>query len=170
MRFVTREITPIRRTLVTGCHAPDFTADDQPKPRGAEHPNGLCDVPHDRAWLGTCDVPDSQQLLCVERGARGQSQTTVRLATTAITTIRQILVMVVTRLRLQRLRSNPNHALRHNSPQIVPLCHSETAWAFRLRYDHNVKLYPFTGAHIAIANDCALCHIGGNFNQYAEHL
>src|SRR5690606_41148681 len=42
-------------------------------------------------------------------------------------------------------------------------CHSEDAWT-PANFDHSI-FYPLTGAHATIANDCALCHIGGNYNN-----
>ncbi len=58
--------------------------------------------------------------------------------------------------------TNPNHATAQ-FPTDCATCHTETAWA-PATFDHNT-IYPFTGAHITIANDCALCHPGGNYNN-----
>ncbi|TAK42834.1 MAG: hypothetical protein EPO28_06770 [Saprospiraceae bacterium] len=41
-------------------------------------------------------------------------------------------------------------------------CHTETAWS-PSNFDHSA-FYPFTGAHVAIANDCNACH-NGNYNN-----
>ncbi|MBK6998374.1 MAG: hypothetical protein IPH31_27170 [Lewinellaceae bacterium] len=58
--------------------------------------------------------------------------------------------------------SDPNH-VSNQFPTTCLDCHTESAW-IPSTFDHNT-IYPFTGAHIAIANDCALCHIGGNYNN-----
>ncbi len=58
--------------------------------------------------------------------------------------------------------SDPNHSA-NQFPTTCQDCHTETAWV-PSTFDHNI-IYPFTGAHIAIANDCALCHPGGNYNN-----
>jgi hypothetical protein len=55
----------------------------------------------------------------------------------------------------------PNHAAAQ-FPTDCATCHSETAWA-PSTFDHSV-IYPFTGAHIAIASDCNACH-HGNFTN-----
>ncbi len=57
---------------------------------------------------------------------------------------------------------NPNHAAAQ-FPTTCEDCHTESAW-IPSTFDHNA-FYPFTGAHIPIENDCALCHIGGNYNN-----
>lgn len=57
--------------------------------------------------------------------------------------------------------SNPNHAASQ-FPTDCALCHTETAW-MPSTFDHNT-VYPFTGAHVAIASDCNACH-HGNFNS-----
>ena len=53
--------------------------------------------------------------------------------------------------------TNPNHAASQ-FPTDCALCHTETAWT-PSTYDHNL-IYPFTGAHLAIADDCNACHHG----------
>src|SRR5690606_3525708 len=58
--------------------------------------------------------------------------------------------------------NNPNHAAAQ-FPTDCATCHSETAW-IPSAFDHN-SVYPLTGAHAAIANDCNLCHINGNYNN-----
>ncbi|MCB9344642.1 MAG: hypothetical protein H6576_13145 [Lewinellaceae bacterium] len=57
--------------------------------------------------------------------------------------------------------TNPDHE-QAQFPTDCALCHSETAWV-PSTFDHNA-IYPFTGAHIAIANDCDACH-HGDFNN-----
>jgi hypothetical protein len=57
--------------------------------------------------------------------------------------------------------TNPNHA-QNQFPTTCEDCHSENGWV-PATFDHNA-IYPFTGAHIAIANDCAACH-NGNYNN-----
>ncbi|MEZ4987696.1 MAG: hypothetical protein R2795_22150 [Saprospiraceae bacterium] len=42
-------------------------------------------------------------------------------------------------------------------------CHTEDAWV-PANFDHN-QFYPLNGAHAVVANECALCHIGGNYNN-----
>ncbi len=57
--------------------------------------------------------------------------------------------------------TDPNHvALQF--PNDCASCHSENAWS-PSTFDHNA-VYPFVGAHIAIANDCVACH-NGNYNN-----
>jgi hypothetical protein len=58
--------------------------------------------------------------------------------------------------------TNPNHAASQ-FPTTCENCHTETAWA-PATFDHSA-FYPFTGAHIPIANDCAACHIGGSYSN-----
>ena len=57
--------------------------------------------------------------------------------------------------------TNPNHQAGQ-FPVDCESCHTETAWA-PSSFDHNA-IYPFTGAHVVIANDCAACH-NGNYNN-----
>jgi hypothetical protein len=57
--------------------------------------------------------------------------------------------------------TNPNHAAAQ-FPTDCAACHSETAW-IPSTFDHN-EIYPFTGAHIPIANDCDACHNGNYTN------
>jgi hypothetical protein len=57
--------------------------------------------------------------------------------------------------------TNPNHATAQ-FPTTCQDCHSETAWT-PSTFDHNAY-YPLTGAHIPIANDCAVCHNGNYTN------
>ena len=56
--------------------------------------------------------------------------------------------------------TDPNH-VANQFPQDCATCHSETAWA-PSNFDHNA-VWPFTGSHIAVANECAQCHINGNY-------
>ncbi|MEK7416004.1 MAG: hypothetical protein AAB263_22090, partial [Planctomycetota bacterium] len=56
--------------------------------------------------------------------------------------------------------TDPNHAA-NQLPTDCQTCHSETAWT-PSTFDH-ATVYPFNGAHVAIANDCALCHLNGNY-------
>ncbi|MFN7326728.1 MAG: hypothetical protein ACK5SQ_09105 [Chitinophagales bacterium] len=58
--------------------------------------------------------------------------------------------------------SSPNHSAAQFPTDCIQ-CHSETAWV-PSTFDHNVY-YPLTGAHASIANDCALCHVNGNYNN-----
>ncbi len=58
--------------------------------------------------------------------------------------------------------TNPNH-VANQLPTTCEDCHTETAW-IPSTFDHSV-FYPFTGAHIPVSNDCALCHVGGNYNN-----
>ncbi|MBK8702296.1 MAG: hypothetical protein IPN33_00895 [Saprospiraceae bacterium] len=57
--------------------------------------------------------------------------------------------------------SDPNHATAQ-FPTDCALCHTESAWA-PATFDHDA-IYPFTGAHVAIADDCAACHHGDYSN------
>jgi hypothetical protein len=56
--------------------------------------------------------------------------------------------------------ADPNH-VANQFPQDCATCHSETAW-IPSTFNHN-NVWPFTGAHIAVANECAQCHVGGNY-------
>jgi len=56
--------------------------------------------------------------------------------------------------------ADPNH-VANQFPMDCATCHSESAWA-PSTFDHN-GVWPFTGAHVAVANDCAACHVGGNY-------
>ncbi|MBV6441822.1 MAG: hypothetical protein EPGJADBJ_03513 [Saprospiraceae bacterium] len=58
--------------------------------------------------------------------------------------------------------NDPNHAAQQ-FPTDCAICHSESAWV-PSTFDHN-GIYPLNGAHAAIANDCAACHINGNYNN-----
>jgi hypothetical protein len=57
--------------------------------------------------------------------------------------------------------TNPDHAAAQ-FPTDCQACHTETAWA-PATFDHD-QFYPLTGAHMAIANDCAVCHHGDYTN------
>jgi len=57
--------------------------------------------------------------------------------------------------------SSPNHVTAQ-FPTDCATCHSETAWAPSI-FNHNA-VYPFTGGHIPIANDCDACHHGNYTN------
>ncbi|MBK7429236.1 MAG: hypothetical protein IPI60_20510 [Saprospiraceae bacterium] len=57
--------------------------------------------------------------------------------------------------------TNPNHTTSQFSTNCVN-CHSESAWE-PSNFDHN-NVYPLTGAHAAIANNCVVCH-NGNYNN-----
>ncbi|MEO1257383.1 MAG: hypothetical protein AAFZ15_01255 [Bacteroidota bacterium] len=58
--------------------------------------------------------------------------------------------------------TNPNH-LAAQFPTDCQDCHDENAWT-PSTFDHN-NIYPLTGAHQAIENDCVLCHVGGNYSN-----
>ncbi|MCO6475011.1 MAG: cytochrome c3 family protein, partial [Phaeodactylibacter sp.] len=55
----------------------------------------------------------------------------------------------------------PNHQAAQ-FPVNCESCHTETAW-IPSSFDHS-SFFPFTGAHVAIANDCAACH-NGDYNN-----
>jgi hypothetical protein len=59
------------------------------------------------------------------------------------------------------MATNPNH-VASQFPTTCDDCHSETAW-IPATFDHNT-VYPLTGGHAIIANDCNLCH-QGNYNN-----
>ena len=59
------------------------------------------------------------------------------------------------------LTTNPNHAAAQ-FPTDCQSCHTETTW-IPSTFDH-AAFYPFTGAHVAIANDCEACHNGNYTN------
>ncbi|MBK8555054.1 MAG: hypothetical protein IPL65_04445 [Lewinellaceae bacterium] len=56
--------------------------------------------------------------------------------------------------------TSPDHAAGQ-FPTDCATCHNESAWV-PSSFDHN-SVWPLTGAHVPIANDCALCHIGGDY-------
>ncbi len=58
--------------------------------------------------------------------------------------------------------TNPNH-IAAQFPTDCATCHSESAWA-PSTFNHNT-IYPLTGGHAIIANDCALCHPGGDYTN-----
>lgn len=57
--------------------------------------------------------------------------------------------------------TNPDHEA-NQYPMDCASCHTENAW-IPSTFDHN-SIYPLTGAHAAIANDCVACH-HGNYNN-----
>ncbi len=57
--------------------------------------------------------------------------------------------------------TNPNH-ITANFPTTCETCHSQTAWA-PSNFNHTT-VYPLTGAHATIANNCVLCHQGNYTN------
>jgi hypothetical protein len=57
--------------------------------------------------------------------------------------------------------TNPNH-VTSNFPTTCETCHSQTAW-IPSTFNHN-NVYPLTGAHATIANDCFACHQGNYVN------
>ena len=60
--------------------------------------------------------------------------------------------------------ANPNHVALGLSTDCAS-CHTTApGWSPATFAVHN-NYYPLTGAHAAIANDCAQCHAGGNYNN-----
>ena len=57
--------------------------------------------------------------------------------------------------------TNPNH-ITANFPTTCETCHSQTAWT-PSNFNHD-NVYPLTGAHAAIANNCFACHQGSYVN------
>jgi hypothetical protein len=57
--------------------------------------------------------------------------------------------------------TNPNH-FTSQFPTTCETCHSTTAWS-PSTFNHN-NVYPLTGAHLTIANDCFACHQGNYVN------
>ncbi|MEZ4910823.1 MAG: hypothetical protein R2774_08165 [Saprospiraceae bacterium] len=57
--------------------------------------------------------------------------------------------------------SDPDHEASL-FPTDCTACHSQIAWT-PSNFDHN-SVYPLLGAHAAIANNCASCHIAGNYS------
>ncbi len=57
--------------------------------------------------------------------------------------------------------SNPNHGV-NAFPTDCALCHEQNAWT-PSSFDHDV-VYPLTGGHAAVAQECTLCH-NGNYNN-----
>ncbi len=57
--------------------------------------------------------------------------------------------------------TDPNH-LSNQLPTDCTSCHSQNAWS-PSTFNHN-NIYPLTGAHASIVNNCAVCH-NGNFNN-----
>lgn len=58
--------------------------------------------------------------------------------------------------------TNPDHAAQQ-FPKACDDCHTETAW-IPSTFNHN-NYYVFTGAHIAIKDECVLCHMGNYGNS-----
>ncbi|HFA47736.1 MAG TPA: hypothetical protein ENJ95_01815, partial [Bacteroidetes bacterium] len=58
--------------------------------------------------------------------------------------------------------TNPDHQAA-GFPTTCENCHSETDWTGG-SFDHNT-VYPLTGAHQAIENECELCHVNGNYTS-----
>ncbi|MEK7258122.1 MAG: hypothetical protein AAB316_25425, partial [Bacteroidota bacterium] len=56
--------------------------------------------------------------------------------------------------------NDPNHAA-NQLPVECETCHTQVVWT-PSTFDHDA-VYPFTGAHLAVANDCIACHVGGNY-------
>jgi hypothetical protein len=56
---------------------------------------------------------------------------------------------------------DPNHVTSQFETECT-VCHSETAWSPAL-FNHN-NIYPLTGAHAGIANNCNECHANGYVN------
>ncbi|MEZ4987703.1 MAG: cytochrome c3 family protein [Saprospiraceae bacterium] len=56
----------------------------------------------------------------------------------------------------------PNHAT-NQFPLDCESCHTEQAWV-PSTFDHGA-FFPFTGAHVPIADDCLACHTGGNYTN-----
>lgn len=57
--------------------------------------------------------------------------------------------------------TNPNH-ITSQFPTTCETCHSQSAWSPSI-FNHN-NVYPLTGAHATIANDCFTCHQGNYVN------
>ena len=57
--------------------------------------------------------------------------------------------------------TNPNH-ITANFPTTCETCHSQTAWT-PSNFNHD-NVYPLTGAHSTIANNCFSCHQGSYVN------
>ncbi len=58
--------------------------------------------------------------------------------------------------------TNPDHEV-NGYPTDCTVCHSQNAW-MPSTFDHST-VYPLTGAHASIANQCASCHINNNYNN-----
>ncbi len=58
--------------------------------------------------------------------------------------------------------TNPDH-VANQLPTTCADCHTEAGWV-PSTFDHSVY-FPFTGAHVAISNDCAACHTAGNYSN-----
>ena len=56
---------------------------------------------------------------------------------------------------------DPDHEVG-DFPTNCIICHSQNAWTPAF-FDHNM-VYPLTGAHATIADQCVLCHVGGYNN------
>jgi len=57
--------------------------------------------------------------------------------------------------------TNPNH-ITSQFPTTCETCHSQNAWSPSV-FNHN-NVYPLTGAHATIANNCFICHQGNYTN------
>lgn len=58
--------------------------------------------------------------------------------------------------------NDPDHEV-NQFPTNCTTCHSQDAWT-PSSFDHNT-IWPLTGGHQAIANNCTLCHINGNYTN-----
>lgn len=56
--------------------------------------------------------------------------------------------------------TNPDHVTQQFPIDCIS-CHNQSAWQ-PSSFDHNT-VYPILGAHQAIANNCIVCHINGNY-------
>jgi hypothetical protein len=57
--------------------------------------------------------------------------------------------------------TNPNHQTQQ-FPTDCTVCHAESSWV-PSTFNHST-VYPFTGAHLAIADNCNICHNGNYTN------
>ncbi len=140
-----------------GCHLDDFTATTDPNHVDAKFPQDCAQCHDETAWIpSTFDHNTVHPLLgahsavannCILCHANGYSNTPN--------------TCVGCHLADFNATTNPNHK-DANFPKDCAQCHDETAW-IPADFNHN-SIYPLTGAHAAIANDCARCHAQGYTN------
>ncbi|MDH4298135.1 MAG: hypothetical protein OEV74_17795, partial [Cyclobacteriaceae bacterium] len=140
-----------------GCHLDDYNASANPNHTDANFPKDCVQCHDETAWIPADFNHNSIYPLtgahapiandCARCHAQGYTNTPN--------------TCVGCHLDDYRATTNPNHA-DANFPKDCVQCHDETAW-IPADFNHN-SIYPLTGAHAPIANDCARCHAQGYTN------
>jgi hypothetical protein len=142
-----------------GCHQSDYTATTNPNHTVQQLPTDCASCHSQDAWMpSTFDHNSVYPLLgahaviannCTECHINGNYSTT---PTTCVGCHQSDF----------NATTNPDHEV-NGYPTDCTICHSQNAW-MPSTFDHNT-VYPLTGAHANIANQCALCHINNNYNN-----